>query len=208
MDLHGIKINHKAYSTVFYFAIDGELVAIYELEDEIKDGSYEIIEKFKKDGLEVVMLTGDNEKVASKVASKVGIEKFYHSLLPLQKAEIVKEYQQSGEIVLMAGDGINDSVALSLAEVSVAMGSGAGIALEVSDVILLDDEMKSLYESYRLSKQTFKNIKQNLLISLVYNFITIPLAILGYVIPLVAALSMSVSSLLVVGNSLRIKNEQ
>ncbi len=205
MKLHEIDINVQVDSTVFYFAIDGELVCIYELEDEIKDDAKKVIDKFKKDGLEVIMLTGDNEKVASKVSSKVGIDKFYHSLLPLQKAEIVKEYQQSGKKVIMAGDGINDSVALSLAEISVAMGSGAGIALEVSDVILLDDEMKSLYDSYKLSKQTYTNIKQNLLISLVYNLITIPLAIMGYVIPLVAALSMSVSSLLVVGNSLRIK---
>ncbi len=211
MDLHKIEVSYSSDKTVFYFVIDGELVAIYELEDEIKDGSYEAIESFKKDGLEVVMLTGDNEKVASKVSKEVGIEKYYHSLLPLQKADIVKEYQKSGKKVIMAGDGINDSVALSLAHISVAMGSGAGIALEVSDVILLDDELKSLYDSYKLSKQTYSNIKQNLLISLVYNLITIPLAIMGYVIPLVAALSMSLSSLLVVGNSLRInlkdKNE-
>jgi len=204
MDLHSVEVTHSSDTTVFYFAIDGELVAVYELEDEIKKGSYEAIESFKRDGLEVVMLTGDNEKVASKVAKEVGIDKFYHSLLPLQKADIVKSYQKSGKKVIMAGDGINDSVALSLAEISVAMGSGAGIALEVSDVILLDDEIKSLYTSYNLSKQTYTNIKQNLLISLVYNLITIPLAIMGYVIPLVAALSMSISSLLVVGNSLRI----
>ena len=205
MDLHRIDVNHEAIATVFYFAIDGELVAVYDLEDEIKEDAKKVIESFKKDGLEVVMLTGDHERVASKVSQKVGIEKFYHSLLPLQKAEIVKKYQQNGKKVIMAGDGINDSVALSLAEISVAMGSGAGIALEVSDVILLDDEMNSLHGAYKLSKETFSNIKQNLLISLVYNLITIPLAIMGYVIPLVAALSMSLSSLLVIGNSLRIK---
>ena len=204
MQKEGVLITHQTDSTVFYFAIDKELVAIYELEDEIKEDSYNVIEKFKKDGLEVVMLTGDHENSAKKVAKKVAIEKFYHSLLPLQKADIVKSYQQSGKKVIMAGDGINDSVALSLAEVSVAMGSGAGIALEVSDVILLDDEMKSLYDAYNLSNQTYTNIKQNLLISLSYNLITIPLAIMGYVIPLVAALSMSLSSLLVVGNSMRI----
>ncbi len=199
-----VEIKDDFNNLVFLFAINGEVVAIYELEDEIKEGAKDAIRKFKKSGLEVVMLTGDNKISAKKIAKKVGIDKFYHSLLPFDKSNIVEEYQKNGRVVIMVGDGINDSVALSLANISVAMGSGAGVALEVSDIILLDDEIKSLYKAYSLSNQTYKNIKQNLLISLIYNVIMIPLAMMGYIIPLIAALSMSVSSLLVVGNSMRI----
>jgi len=199
----GIEFEKEFENSVFILAIDGEVVAYYELEDEIKNGVKEVIKRFKKEGVDVVMLTGDNQNAAQKVAKSVGIDEFYHSLLPQDKADMVKRYQERGKKVAFVGDGINDSVALGLANVSIAMGSGADIALEVSDIVLLDDEMHSLLESFLISKETYKNIKQNLLISLLYNTITIPLAVMGYVIPLVAALSMSLSSLIVVGNSLR-----
>jgi len=201
----GISFTQEFDSSVLVFAVDSEVVAVYELEDEIRDGISKVVDSFKKEGIEVVMLTGDNEKAASKVASKVGIEKFYHSLFPQDKASMVKKYQDEGKIVAFIGDGINDSVALSLANVSVAMGSGADIALEVSDIVLLNDDINLVLDAYEISKETYKNIKQNLLISLLYNLTTIPLAVMGYVIPLVAALSMSLSSLIVVGNSLRRK---
>ena len=106
----------------------------------------------------------------------------------------------------MAGDGINDALALSKSDIAIAMGSGADISVEVSDVILLDDKISSLADALKLSRATYTNVKQNLGLSLVYNLLTIPLAVAGYVIPLVAALSMSLSSLLVVGNAVRIKN--
>ncbi len=207
LEEEGIEFEKEFESSVLIFAIDGEVVAYYELEDEIKDDAKDVVAKFKKDGIEVIMLTGDNQKAAEKVAQAVGIEKFYHSLLPQDKSDMVKSFQEQNKIVAFVGDGINDSVALGRANVSVAMGSGADIALDVSDIVLLDDEIKSLYEAYRISKDTYKNIKQNLLLSLVYNSIMIPLAVMGYVIPLIAALSMSLSSLLVVGNSLRRKVE-
>jgi len=203
LEQEGISFDRELNGSVLIFCIDSKVVAYYELEDEIKKGVKDTLEKFRSYGIKTVMLTGDNKNAAEKVAKEVGIDKFYHSLLPQDKAKMVKKYQESGKIVAFVGDGINDSVALSLANVSISMGSGADIALDVSDIVLLDDQMYSLLESYKISKETYKNIKQNLFLSLIYNSITIPLAVSGYVIPLVAALSMSVSSLIVVGNSLR-----
>ena len=199
------KFDKEIDSTIFIFSIDGKVLAYYKLEDEIKEKAVEVIRELKK-YLKIVMLTGDNEKVANKVAKRVGIDIVYHSLLPLQKAKIVEDFQKKGKITIMAGDGINDAVALAKSNIAISMGSGAGIAVEVSDVVLLKDDMNSLKEAYYISKETYKNIKQNLLLSLVYNGITIPLAVAGYVIPLVAAASMSFSSLLVVLNSLRRRN--
>jgi Cu+-exporting ATPase len=150
------------------------------------------------------MLTGDNEKVAAKVAKEVGIEEFKSSLYPQDKAKFIDDYHDMGKTVVMVGDGINDALALSKSDIAIAMGSGSDVSVDVSDVVLLDDDIKSLGLSYKLSKKTYTNIKQNLSISLIYNLVTIPLAVSGLVIPLIAALSMSLSSLLVVANAFRI----
>lgn len=152
------------------------------------------------------MLTGDVAEVAQKIAAEVGIEKVYSGLFPQDKAKIVDKYHEAGKVVIMAGDGINDALALSKSDIAIAMGSGADISVEVSDVVLIDDKMTSLRDAIKLSRATYRNIKQNLLLSLTYNALTVPLAVAGYVIPLVAALSMSLSSLLVVANAVRIKS--
>ena len=151
------------------------------------------------------MLTGDNENVAKDVCQKLSIDKFYAKQTPIDKANFIKKLKKEGKTVVMVGDGVNDSVALSNADVAVAMGNSADITMQVSDIVLLNSSLMSLRQSFVISKRTYKFIKQNLAISLVYNIITIPFAMFGYVIPLVAALSMSLSSLLVVVNSLRIK---
>jgi Cu+-exporting ATPase len=192
-------------SSLFIFSIDGEVVDIFGLDDRIKEGAKEALFAMKAQGLEVVMLTGDHERVANKIAKEVGISKIKHSLYPEDKAAVVDAYHDRGKIVVMVGDGINDALALSKSDIAIAMGSGADVSVEVSDVVLLDDSMQSLVLAQRLSQKTYTNIKQNLSISLLYNLITIPLAVMGYVIPLVAALSMSLSSLLVIGNAVRIK---
>ena len=156
---NGISCEKEFDSSVLIFAIDDEIVAYYELEDEIKQDTKDVIKNFKSAGIEVVMLTGDNKNSAQKVAKKVGIEHLKHSLLPQDKAQVVTSYQNEGRVVAFAGDGINDSVALSLANLSISMGSGADIAMEVSDIVLLDDKMDSLFEAYKVSKETYKNIK-------------------------------------------------
>ncbi len=201
----GVDVDISSKNSIFAFVVDNKLVAVYELQDRIKPDAKESINYFKDIGFEVAMLTGDNEKVAKKVSKEVGIDMVYHSLYPKDKADIVDSYRDSGRVVIMAGDGINDSIALSKADIAIAMGSGADVSIEVSDIVLLDDKMSSLKEALILSKKTYKNIKQNLRMSLIYNLFTVPLAMAGYIIPLIAALSMSLSSLLVIANAVRIK---
>ncbi|MBP9566909.1 MAG: cation-translocating P-type ATPase, partial [Sulfurospirillum sp.] len=147
-----------------------------------------------------------HEPVTREIAKEVGISKFKAGLLPDEKASYIDVLRKKGKRVVMAGDGINDTLALSQSEIAIAMGSGADIAVEVSDIILTNDSMKSLHDAFVIARTSLKVIKENLAFSLLYNLITIPLAMSGHVIPLFAALSMSLSSLVVVGNSMRIKN--
>ncbi|WP_281950379.1 heavy metal translocating P-type ATPase [Nitrosophilus kaiyonis] len=202
---NGIKVEIESENSLFLVAIDSELVAIYELSDKIKEKTAQAITKIKELGIKVIMLTGDNEKAAKKVADLVGIDEYYAKLLPQDKSSFIEKLHKNGHIVVMAGDGINDSIALACSDIAIAMGSGADIAISVSDVVLLDEKPYSIYEAYKISKRVYKAIKENLALSLIYNTIAVPAAILGFVNPLVAALSMSLSSLLVVGNSFRIK---
>ena len=151
------------------------------------------------------MLTGDNENVASIVAKELNIKKYLSFQTPILKANYIKELKKENKTVVMVGDGVNDSVALSNADVAIAMGNSADVSLAISDIVLLNSSLNSLKNAFIISSKTYKFIKQNLFLSLLYNTITIPLAMAGLVIPLIAALSMSLSSLIVVLNSLRIK---
>ncbi len=189
----------------YFFAVDGELVAIFGLKDSLKENAKSAIEALKALGLEIVMLSGDHKSVTHVIAKEVGIAHFKAGLLPDEKADYIEALHKKGKKVVMAGDGINDTLALSKSEIAIAMGSGADIALDVSDVILTNDSVKSLYDAFVISRMSLKVIKENLAFSLLYNIITIPLAMSGHIIPLFAALSMSLSSLIVVGNSMRIK---
>jgi Cu+-exporting ATPase len=200
----GIDVE-DGHDSGFYFAINGTLVAHYILQDEPKEDAKEVIELFKANNIDVIMLTGDHEQAAFRIANQVGIETVEHSLTPQAKHDYIAMLQNSGKKVVMVGDGVNDLLALARAEIAIAMGSGADVSVEVSDVVLLDDSLNALKEALLISQTTYKLIKQNLTLSLVYNAVTIPLAIAGYIIPLIAALSMSFSSLLVVANSMRIK---
>ena len=200
-----IYYKFESNKTVYLFAINKRVIATFELEDEIKDNSKELISYLQKNNIEVTMLTGDNENVARDIAEKLNIKSYLSSQTPVSKAEYIKKLKSENKVVVMVGDGVNDSVALSNADVAVAMGNSADVSLAVSDVVLLNSSLKSLKDAFIISLRTYKFIKQNLYLSLIYNATTIPLAMAGYVIPLVAALSMSLSSLMVVLNSLRIK---
>jgi len=205
LEQHEINCDFASDNTLFYYAIDKKVVCIYELSDKIKDNAKELISEIQKRNINVIMLTGDNEKSAKSVASRVGITEFYYEQTPEDKSNFIESLHAQNKSVVMVGDGVNDILALSRANIGIVMGSGSDIAVEISDVVLLNDSLTSLRDAFKISKITFGLIKQNLFISLVYNAITIPLAMAGYVIPLVAAISMSFSSLLVVGNSMRIK---
>jgi len=191
--------------TLYNFAIDGKIIASFELEDGIKEGAKELIVYLNSIDVEPIMATGDHNRVAQRVADEVGIKSYQSSLSPTDKANYISVLKEQGKRVVMVGDGINDALALSKADVAIAMGNGADVALAVSDVVILNNSLKAIEESFMISRRTFQFIKQNLGLSLVYNILTIPIAMAGYVIPLVAALSMSLSSLMVVGNSMRIR---
>lgn len=200
-----IYYKFESNKTVYIFVINKKAIATFELEDEIKDNAKELISYLQKRNIEVTMLTGDNENVASNIAKQLNIKNYFSSQTPVSKAEYIKKLKLEDKIVVMVGDGVNDSVALSNADVAVAMGNSADVSLAVSDIVLLNSSLKSLMDAFIISSRTYKFIKQNLYLSLIYNAVTIPLAMAGYVIPLIAALSMSLSSLMVVLNSLRIK---
>ena len=191
-------------SHLFYIE-DGEIRTLYYLRDTLRSDSREGLERIRKLGIEIVLLSGDSKSAVKKVADEVGIEKWYGELRPQEKLEWIEREEQNGNIVVMVGDGVNDILALASANIGIAMGSGTDIAMEVGDVVLERDSINSLADVFQISKRTLKLIKENLGLSLIYNSITIPLAILGYVIPLVASISMSVSSLIVVLNSIRVK---
>jgi len=200
----GIDFNIESENSLYILAINSQVVAYFELRDTIKSDAKELIDKLKELKIKVVMLTGDNELSAKKIAKELGINEVKYNLLPQDKADYIDELHKKGEIVLMVGDGINDSIALAKSDIAIAMGSGADIALSVSDVVILNNKLSSLKKAFLVSKKVYKTIKQNLGFSLLYNVTVVPLAVMGYVNPLFAALAMSLSSLVVVGNSFRI----
>ena len=202
---NGINISYSSDNTLFYVAINKKVVAVYELSDKIKDEAKGLVHELQKRGVEVVMLTGDHGMIAKRVAKEVGIKNFLYEQTPEDKSKYVEMLHHKDKKVVMVGDGVNDILALANADIGIVMGSGSDIAIDVGDIVLLNNSLNALQDAFKISNTTLKLIKQNLLLSLVYNGITIPLAISGYVIPLVAAISMSISSLLVVGNSMRIR---
>ncbi|MDR1975619.1 MAG: cadmium-translocating P-type ATPase [Campylobacteraceae bacterium] len=195
-------------ATNYWFAVDDKICARFILKDIPRSDAKEAIEKIAQMGLSVVMLTGDNENAACEVAESVGIKEFHASLLPQQKAEFIEALRKEGKRVVMAGDGINDALALAKSDIAISLGSGTDIAVGVSDIILMSDSLSALAKAFFISKKTYKTVKQNIAFSILYNATTIPLAVSGFVMPLVAALSMSLSSLVVVANALRIKNKE
>ncbi|CAI6148477.1 MAG: putative copper-importing P-type ATPase A [uncultured Sulfurimonas sp.] len=202
---NGLESDFISENSLFFLAINKKIVVIYELADTVKEGASSLVENLKRQDIETIMLTGDHEKSAHKVARLIGINNVHADLSPQGKLSFVQALQKKGKVIVMVGDGVNDILALGAADIGIAMGSGSDIAIDVGDVILLNDSLISLLAAFKISSTTFSLIKQNFGISLVYNAVTIPLAMAGYIIPLIAALSMSLSSLLVVGNSLRIK---
>lgn len=202
---------HEA-KTVIWFADDKKALAVLAIADEIKETSIEAIKELQKMGIEVHMLTGDNHNTAKAIAEKTGISSFKGEVLPKDKADFVKELQAQGKIVAMVGDGINDSTALAYANVSIAMGKGSDIAIDVAKMTIISSDLMKISTAIKLSKNTVNTIKQNLFWAFIYNVVGIPIAagilypINGFLLnPMIAGAAMALSSISVVGNSLRLK---
>tara|TARA_R110002049_G_scaffold6659_9_gene41465 strand:- start:1342 stop:3540 length:2199 start_codon:yes stop_codon:yes gene_type:complete len=197
---------------VIYLAEDNQLVGVVSIADKVRETSKVAISKLRKMGIEVHMLTGDQKKTAASIAEKVGIDHFQSGMLPQDKGEYIKKLQQKGHKVAMTGDGINDSEALVLADLGIAMGAGTDIAMETAQVTLMHSDLMAISELLKLSKETVATIRQNLFWAFIYNIIGIPIAagilypISGFLLnPMIAGSAMALSSLSVVGNSLRLK---
>ncbi len=219
---HGISLDNglleeeinmdESAKTTIWFADETESLAILSISDKIKETSKQAIREMKAMGLDVYMLTGDNQATAQAVASQTGIEHFMAEVLPQDKADFVKKLQEQGKIVAMVGDGINDSTALATANVSIAMGKGSDIAMDVAKMTIISSDLNKIPQAIRLSKQTVATIRQNLFWAFIYNIIGIPIAagilypVSGFLLnPMIAGGAMAMSSISVVLNSLRLK---
>ncbi|WP_270985678.1 heavy metal translocating P-type ATPase [Campylobacter helveticus] len=199
-----IKIEKKLENSHFIFAKNKEILAFFELKSVLREGAKELINYLKKEKKEVMILSGDNEFAVKKIAEELEISNYKASCLPEDKMKELEKLSQNHKI-LFVGDGVNDALALKFASVSITLKEGSDLAIENSDILLLKNDLNSLETALKLSKFTFKIIKQNLAFSLFYNVLSLPLAFLGLINPLIAALSMSFSSIIVVLNALRIK---
>ncbi len=198
--------------TVIWFSDSKQALSVIAISDKIKETSVQAIQELHELGIELYILTGDNEATAKAVAEQTGIDHYKAEVLPQHKADFVKELQQQGKIVAMVGDGINDSTALATADVSIAMGKGSDIAMDVAKMTIISSDLAKIPQAIRLSKQTVATIKQNLFWAFIYNLIGIPLAagvlypINGFLLnPMIAGAAMALSSVSVVVNSLRLK---
>lgn len=192
-------------STLVYVAYDNKFLGLISISDVIKPDIKKTIAELKNRGIKIFMLTGDNEKNANYIASQVGIDNVIANVLPTQKAEKIKELQKKGEFVAMVGDGINDAPSLAVANIGISIGTGTDIAIESSDIILLQGDISNIIKAINLSQKTIKNIKQNLFWAFIYNIIGIPIAAAGFLNPIVAGTAMAFSSVSVVTNALRLK---
>lgn len=185
-----------------------ELEGLIFLEDELKSNSGEVINKLKEMKLTTVLLSGDNNAAAKTISEKAGFDSFKAELLPDDKLNAITDFQNSGKIVAMVGDGINDAPALTKSDIGIAIGTGTDVAIESGDIVLMSGDLNGVVNAIKLSRLTVRSIKQNLFWAFIYNLIGIPLAAFGLLNPMIAALAMSFSSVSVVSNSLRLKRKK
>lgn len=215
LGLYAAGLQNQA-KTLIYFARQngsgGQVLAVIAIADPVKASSKQAIETLQSRGIDVYMLTGDNEQTAAAVAGQVGIRHYKAGVMPGDKADFVKALQVSGKVVAMVGDGINDSQALAQADVSIAMGKGSDIAIDVARMTLITSDLTSIPRALNLSKQTVRVVRQNLFWAFIYNLIGIPLAAgvlfpaFGFLLnPMIAGAAMALSSVSVVSNSLRLR---
>jgi Cu2+-exporting ATPase len=208
-----VSLEQKLGKTVSYLSEDNKAVGFVVISDKIKESSKEAIYNLQKEGLKVIMFTGDNEETAKAVSDALKLDGYKSQMLPGDKLDAIKQFQAEGKKVAMAGDGINDAPALAQADIGIAMGTGTDVAIESAGITLVKGDLKGIAKARSLSQKVMKNIKENLFFALAYNTLGIPLAagvlypFFGILLsPMIAALAMSFSSVSVITNSLRLRN--
>jgi len=208
------KESQEKAQTLIWLSNETQLLAVLGIEDQVKENAQQVVKELKDMGISVYLLTGDQNAPAKAVADQVGISQYQAECLPADKSKFIQGLQQQGHVVAMVGDGINDAEALAQADVSIAMGMGSDIALDVAKITLMNSDLAKIPQALRLSRLTVHGIRQNLFWAFVYNLIGIPIAagllypFFGFLLdPMIASAAMALSSLSVVGNSLRLKTQ-
>ena len=198
--------------TVVWVARDQKVIGLIAIADPVKEGSAQAIRELRALGIKVIICTGDNEKTGRAVGRELGIDEIHAGVLPADKHRFVSDLQRNGAVVAMAGDGINDAPALAVADVGIAMGTGADVAIESAGITLVKSDLRALVRALRLSRAIMRNIRQNLFFAFIYNALGIPLAagalypVFGLLLsPMIAGAAMSFSSVSVIANSLRLR---
>jgi Cu+-exporting ATPase len=199
-------------ATAIFVAVEGKTAGIIAIADPVKESTAHALEALKADGITIVMLTGDNRTTAMAVAQKLGIGQVETEVLPDQKSAVIERLKREGRVVAMAGDGVNDAPALAVADVGIAMGTGADVAIESAGITLLTGDLRGIVRARRLSRATMRNIRQNLFFAFIYNAAGVPIAagalypLFGILLsPMIGALAMSLSSVSVILNALRLR---
>ncbi len=201
---HAVRLADMGVGS-FYLAVEGRLAGLIAVEDRIRPEARELITALRKEGLHLTLLSGDRRQAAEAIARRLGEMDVIAEVLPEEKDQVVRRLQEQGQRVAMVGDGVNDAPALVRADVGIAMGSGTDVSIASADIVLMSSELQKVQLAIGLSRRTLLTIRQNIGISIVYNIIMVPLAMAAIVTPLIAAISMPLSSLAVIGNSARIK---
>ncbi|MCR4297676.1 MAG: HAD-IC family P-type ATPase, partial [Gallionella sp.] len=198
------ELEAQAMSCV-HAAMGGAHIAVFALADQLRGDAQQLVNELRAAGIAMTLLSGDRKPVAEAIARQLGGMEAIAEVLPQDKDGVIRQLQQNGAVVAMVGDGINDAPALIRADVGIALGSGTDVSVESADIVLMHNELDKVRLATLLSRRTLRTIKQNIGLSFVYNAIMVPLAMLALVTPLVAAITMPLSSLVVIGNAARIR---
>jgi len=204
LQLHSCELEAQAVSCV-HMSVDGKHVAIFALADKLRGDAQQLVNELRAAGIAMTLLTGDRRPVAEAIARQLGGMEVIAEVLPQDKDQVIRRLQQKGAVVAMVGDGVNDAPALIRADVGIALGSGTDVSVDCADIVLMHNELNKVRLATLLSRRTLRTIKQNIGLSFVYNAIMVPLAMMAKVSPLVAAITMPISSLTVIGNAARIR---